>query len=180
MKLRTHYLIAGIAADNSGLSGLKKFLFCVGALLPDLSVMQFFYPHFYKRSGEYVFRKLEDLSGSYSLLSVLELGKMAHYCSDFCCKAHIGGGIGCVKEHVRYERELNDFAEENFHRLYSECMKTSAPASLKALLNEYYSRKDSDFQNDFVMAVKASSAVCALAAGDRRSVCMPVAHNTDF
>ena len=84
MKLRTHFIIAKIAAEHTGFTFLEKTAFCIGSLIPDLSPMQFVHRHFYAKSGKYVQKKLERISGRNSLFTLLVYGKMAHYVSDFC------------------------------------------------------------------------------------------------
>lgn len=54
MKLRTHFIIAKIAAEHTGFTFLEKTAFCIGSLIPDLSPMQFVHRHFYAKSGKYV------------------------------------------------------------------------------------------------------------------------------
>lgn len=57
MKLRTHFIIAKIAAEHTGFTFLEKTAFCIGSLIPDLSPMQFVHRHFYAKSGKYVQKK---------------------------------------------------------------------------------------------------------------------------
>lgn len=75
MKLQTHFIIAKIAAEKAGLTAVKKTVFCIGSLIPDLSPMQFIHRHFYRQSGEYIMKKLERLSGKNSIFRFLSLEK---------------------------------------------------------------------------------------------------------
>ena len=51
MKPRTHYLIAKIAAIQENLSPIERWLFCLGAAIPDYLPTQFFHRHFYQKSA---------------------------------------------------------------------------------------------------------------------------------
>lgn len=162
MKLRTHFLIAKIASENSGFTFWERSVFCVGSLIPDLSPMQFIHRHFYAKSGKYVEKKLKQISGKNSLLGLMVYGKMAHYVSDFCCSVHSGGGIGDIHEHIQYERALNYYALENYELLKSECMEQIKQQSLKNVLNQYNHSIKSDLHNDLIFAIKACVEVCEM------------------
>lgn len=60
MKPRTHDRIAGIAAAQADFSPLERHLFCLGAAIPDYLPTQFLHRHFYQKSADYVFRKLQS------------------------------------------------------------------------------------------------------------------------
>ncbi|WP_124098297.1 zinc dependent phospholipase C family protein [Ruminococcus sp. Marseille-P6503] len=163
MKLQTHLIIARLAAEKSGLTPIKRAAFCIGSLIPDLSPMQFIHRHFYRQSGGYIIRKLEKLSGKSSFFSMLELGKAAHYVSDFCCSVHFNGEIGNVRRHILYERRLNRYAVEKYALLKSECSSLKALQSVKDVLSEYFRNEKFSFHTDIIYAVKACAAVCETA-----------------
>lgn len=162
MKLRTHFLIAKIASENSGFTFWERNVFCVGSLIPDFSPMQFIHRHFYAKSGEYVEKKLKQISGRNSLLVLMVYGKMAHYVSDFCCSVHSGGGIGNIHEHIQYERALNYYALENYELMKYQCMEQIKQQSLKNILNQYNNSIKSDFHTDLTFAIKACIEVCEM------------------
>jgi hypothetical protein len=157
-------MISRIAAECAGLSAVKRMIFCIGSLIPDLSPMQFIRRHFYKHSGEYVFDTLEKLSGEQSASAMLEYGKMAHYVSDFCCSVHHSGGIGDVNEHLVYERRLNRYMIEKYSALNSEHKANSRGESLKNVLEGYFLTVKFDLHTDLMYAVRACSAICEMAS----------------
>lgn len=162
-------MIAKIAAEKSGFTKTKQMIFCIGALIPDLTLMQLVHPHFYSRSGKYIINKINKLSGRTSIYALLELGKSAHYVSDFCCSAHFGGGIGNVFEHILYERNLNVYAAENYSELQGECSLFHDEKSPENVLNEYFQGEKFNFHTDFIAAVRACMSICGMAAENKRS-----------
>lgn len=160
MKLRTHFIIAKIAAEHTGFTFWEKTAFCIGSLIPDLSPMQFVHRHFYAKSGKYVQKKLEQISGRNSLFTLLVYGKMAHYVSDFCCSVHSGGAIGNIREHIQYERALNCYAFEKYDLLKSECESRIEQQDLTSVLDCYHHSQKYDFHTDLNFAVRACVNVC--------------------
>lgn len=79
MKLRTHYLIAKIAAIQENLSPIERWFFCLGAAIPDYLPTQFFHRHFYQKSAAYVFQKIETYRNRSSLWSIFKLGELTHF-----------------------------------------------------------------------------------------------------
>lgn len=131
-----------------------------GSLIPDLSPMQFVHRHFYAKSGKYVQKKLEQLSGKNSLFTLLVYGEMAHYVSDFCCSVHFGGSIGNIREHIQYERELNRYALEKYDLLKAECESRREQQDLTSVLNCYCHSQKFELHTDLSFAVKACVDVC--------------------
>lgn len=168
MKLRTHFIIAKIAAEHTELSVLERSVFCIGSLIPDLSPMQFIHCHFYSKSGKYVLRKLEKLSGKSSLAALLAYGKMAHYVSDFCCSVHYSGSVGDIQEHILYERALNRYILKNRESLSDEFGSLSAHQNLNSVISDYDCCEKFDLHNDLSFAIKASFDVCRQACFSRK------------
>lgn len=160
MKLRTHFIIAKIAAEYAGFTFLERNLFCIGSLFPDLSPMQFVHRHFYAKSGKYVLKKLEQLSGRNSVFMLLIYGKMAHYVSDFCCSVHSGVSIGNIREHIFYERALNRYVLEKYDLLKDECESRREQQDLTSVLDCYCQSQKFDFYTDLSFAVRACVDVC--------------------
>jgi hypothetical protein len=122
MRKRTHFRIARLAINNikplysdSEIKTTKRWAFYIGTILPDLSVNQFIHPHYYEKSSEYVFDKLNLIMQKpvKKISDVLVLGEMTHYLCDFCCFAHIGGSIGKASEHLIYERKIHKYLLKN-------------------------------------------------------------------
>lgn len=165
MKLRTHYIIAKIAADHAELSFLERSVFCIGSLIPDLSPVQFIHPHFYAKSAAYVKDKLEQADGRRRLSKLFTYGKMAHYASDFCCSVHFSGGIGNVHQHIVYERKLNRYARSNKAALRKELADVEVRQGLKAILSGYGSSEKFDFHTDMSFAIRCCISLCERAYG---------------
>jgi len=89
----------------------KKILFYMGTMEPDFSIKQFIYPHYYVKSSEYVYKKIQllkdkaEIDGSF----MFEFGKVVHYFDDFCCYVHRTGEAGNLQEHMVYERKINKY-----------------------------------------------------------------------
>lgn len=179
MKLKTHYMLSRIASENqSGLSLLQKKAFCIGSLLPDLSPMQFIHRHFYTKSAKYVFKKLRRLYGKNSLASMLAYGKMAHYCSDFCCSVHRDGKIGNPSEHIKYESALEIFAINNKSKIKECIRKGTNGLKLHEIFNTYNSSLKYNYLYDLNMALKACSIICAGAVYNKNVSHKTVPFNT--
>ncbi len=163
MKLRTHYLIARIAAESADFSLSESIAFYIGTLMPDLSPMQFIHPHFYEQSGVYVFDKLENLSYSQSSFTFWEYGKMAHYFSDFCCSVHFNGHVGNVRKHVKYERVLNRYIKNNYQLLKNEYANEKKTKNLNSILGNYYYCEKYNPHLDLISAINACAAICNMA-----------------
>lgn len=161
MKIKTHYLIGKIAVNKElPLTPLQKLMFCIGTVLPDLSPSQFIHTHFYKNSSEYIFKKLEKLLYLSSPFVMIEYGKIAHYCSDFCCSVHFSGSIGNIYEHITYEKRLNKFAQENYNKLCRDFNELETEnIELRNIFDEYSQCKKFDLYTDMIYAIRATSAV---------------------
>ena len=89
----------------------KKIMFYMGTMEPDFSIKQFIYPHYYVKSSEYVYKKIQllkekaEIDGSF----MYEFGKVVHYFNDFCCYVHRTGDAGNLQEHMVYERKINRY-----------------------------------------------------------------------
>lgn len=153
-------MISKIAAEYTGFSFLERIIFCIGSLLPDLSPMQFIHRHFYGKSGRYVQKKLERLSGRDTLTALLTYGKMAHYVSDFCCSVHTDDCIGNVREHIFYERALNFYILENYDIIKAECLSETKHTDLNSILSCYRQSQKYDLHTDLSFAVNACISIC--------------------
>lgn len=161
MKLRTHFLVADLASRRCGITGIRRAIFCIGSLIPDLTLTQLTHPHFYCHSGKYVARHISRFADHSSLTAYLELGKMAHYATDFCCSVHQGRNIGSIREHLLYERRLNSFAVRNFHSLLKKSMRMPL-CTLDEALDIFRCGLKYDHETDLLCAVRACTAICAM------------------
>ena len=118
MKIRTHCNMARLAMNeiekrlNSyKLPLYKKIMFYIGTMEPDFSFKQFIYPHYYVKSSEYVYKKIELLKNKSEMNAsfMFEFGKVIHYFNDFCCYVHRTGDAGNLQEHMVYERKINRY-----------------------------------------------------------------------
>lgn len=160
MKPRTHYWIAKIAAMQANFSPLECHFFCLGAAIPDYLPTQFLHRHFYQKSANYVFRKLQQYSGRTSLLALFHLGELTHYFSDFCCSVHRSGKIGNPRLHLSYEHQMQQYLIEHLGLLFDESSSMETPPSVTSVLQTYYQQPAMNFHTDLLAAVQASFVVC--------------------
>ena len=129
MKVRTHYNIINLSfgpMQNNSLQGkMYQRLYCIGAVLPDLSIMQFYHRHYYKTWKNYIYAKIIKLKKKSELNAhdMLTLGEIVHYLSDFSCSVHKNAGIGNSKEHIIYERKLNKLLLSKKSRFKGKCIE---------------------------------------------------------
>ncbi len=117
----THWSIARLSIINleastpeHSVGRLNKILFYIGAIEPDLSLFQLIHPHFYDRSANYIFSKIEKLyEKNNNLMESYLLGNLVHYLCDFCCYAH-RRGMGRITDHFIYERRINKYLIKNY------------------------------------------------------------------
>ena len=170
MKPRTHYLIAKITAIQENLSPIERWLFCLGAAIPDYLPTQFFHRHFYQKSAAYVFQKIETYRNQSSLWSIFKLGELTHYTSDFCCSVHRSGTIGNAWIHLSYEHYMQIYLLSHFNMLFAENQTKALPLSFSAVLQSYFQQSEQNFHTDLSAAIQTSFAICRL----RGSVSVPI------
>lgn len=175
MKKRTHFYIARLSVESkkatdsdSGQKIIKEWAFYLGTILPDLSVFQFIHPHYYDRSSVYVFHKLSKIAckPARGVRDAIRLGELVHYLCDFCCYAHIGGKLGCVSEHLQYERGIQQYVINNYNYLGAKvncCLPESGTAEeimkqVKSELTDYYNRSPS-YQLDIMKSANISAII---------------------
>ncbi|MCD8308225.1 MAG: zinc dependent phospholipase C family protein [Clostridia bacterium] len=156
MKVKTHYKIAKLVIEKFEFSRRAKIAFYFGNIIPD--ILPFYHPHYFKRSGKYVFKVLHKLAHKRSIFSFFKRGIMCHYVSDFCCSAHVNG-LGIIKEHNAYERALEDYAKENLSYLEQITDKTDRLCELHSVFESYIKGERYDYVNDFCHAVLAGRTV---------------------
>jgi len=126
MNKRTHWNIARLTLGKInellpeyGMKGFKRFLFYLGTIEPDISIAQFVHPHYYDKSAGYIYSKINKMKEKEGdgLIAAYKMGTLVHYLCDFCCYAHINGGIGVIAGHVSYEHKINKYLNANYSRL---------------------------------------------------------------
>ncbi len=131
MNKRTHWNIAKLSVKKTDelfpeykMKGIKKIMFFLGTIEPDLSIIQFVHPHFYERSAVYIYSKISEMNRNDKdgFFDEYKLGKMVHYLCDFCCYAHSSGGMGGITDHILYEQKINKYLIKNYNGF---CEKTS-------------------------------------------------------
>ncbi|KAF5041594.1 MAG: zinc dependent phospholipase C family protein [Methanobacteriaceae archaeon] len=175
MKKRTHLNIARLSIANKAPSYkdinskfIYKWLFCLGTILPDLSVMQFVHPHYYIKSADYIFSKLIKIKEKpyNGIVDALVLGKIVHYLSDYCCYVHHNGCIGNISKHALYESKLNEYVLENYQDLCKNVSKNYSEnedsvdiiVQIKNKLTDY-SNTTPSFDADILTSIEISSIV---------------------
>lgn len=81
--------------------------FLAGSVEPDLSISQFIVPHFWTKSKDVIYERIDNLfdKSELYLWDMFKMGQICHYLCDYCCYVHMNG-IGDPKEHWDYECEL--------------------------------------------------------------------------
>jgi len=129
MKIRTHCNMARLAMNeiekkltSYKLPFYKKLLFYIGTMEPDFSIRQFIYPHYYAKSSEYVYKKIQLLKDKSEKNGgfMYEFGKVVHYFDDFCCYVHRTGDAGNLQEHMVYERKINRYLLKNLKEIHMD------------------------------------------------------------
>lgn len=107
MKKTTHWLITKTISDDYNLSGVERFILCIGSILPDLSPSLIYNQHtFRNRYSEFKLREeqLKELKG---LRFYLECGRLLHYVGDFFTRPHNRCTfLGSLVGHKSWERAL--------------------------------------------------------------------------
>jgi len=108
------YLIWGKMASND--MQLRKRIYFLGNLAPDLIGSFIFRQHTYKICGARLRKLLSRLfDGNVARSSILfsfYTGVMTHYVCDFLCYAHTAAFMGGVREHYEYEKRQHVNAED--------------------------------------------------------------------
>ena len=118
MKKRTHYRMSQLILKHiedkaphllPSIGYQRVFLW--GSVEPDLSITQFTTPHFWNKSKDKIYAKIDELfqKEELSMWDMYQMGRLCHYLSDFCCYAHIDDRIGNPKDHVLYELGLQNY-----------------------------------------------------------------------
>lgn len=176
MWIQTHFRIARLSLkkldevlpENKKMGKAKRAAFCLGSMAPDLSPIQFKHKHMYEISSEYIFSNMDKLQSKkkIGIFSAYGLGKSIHYLCDFCCYTHRLERDETLKEHMRYEMELNRYIKENFNELRE---KTSFELMENRNLSEInlyiYSLINDDikipsYKRDITKSVKVITALC--------------------
>ncbi len=175
MKKSTHFRIARLAVNNIELpysnfdiKKMNRWAFYIGSVLPDLSVNQFIHPHYYEKSSEYVFDKLNLIMQKpvKKISDALVLGEMTHYLCDFCCFAHIGGSIGKASEHLMYERKIHKYLLKNQQSLvdiisFDKCKLENYSDRINRIKDQlsYYRMKEPCYKWDIVNTLFMTSII---------------------
>lgn len=156
MKIKTHLRVAKLAARQYALARRAAAAFYFGTIVPD--IMPFYHPHYYKTSGNYVFRKLAKIARKHTTYSFFWRGVMAHYVTDFCCSAH-ANGLGNVKDHVSYEISLEKYSKQHLLELKKMLSEKEVFFDLHEAINSYACSGRGDYATDFCAAVQACVAL---------------------
>jgi len=131
MNKRTHWNIARLCSrkieelfPEHKMGEIKKILFCLGNIEPDLSIVQFIHPHFYEKSADYIYSEIKEMynKDKKGLFEAYKLGKLVHYLCDFCCFAHCGG-MGKITSHIAYEYKINKYLNINYDQFDQKKIK---------------------------------------------------------
>ena len=130
--------------------------------------MQFAHPHYYEKSSGYIYLKILKLKGKErsGLLEAYRLGTLVHYLCDFCCYAHISGGIGAITGHVNYERKISKYLNKNYSLFHKELsrgqIKETKYADIISFIDEaikQYKISKPSYLIDIKKSIEVSSAL---------------------
>ncbi|MGN1234677.1 MAG: zinc dependent phospholipase C family protein [Christensenellaceae bacterium] len=106
MRKAAHWIITNYMLEGKA-DGWKRFLTCIGSVLPDVFL------HTYRKGHKYATRQKEVLSSldrlsrkkHFSPLTCLRLGMQLHYLEDFFTYPHNDVFTGSLSSHIAYEGE---------------------------------------------------------------------------
>ena len=110
MKLANHHKMGRLILGKMEVNDmqLRKRLFYLGNLFPDLTGSFIFRRHSYMSCGQRFKKLLKRLTGGNfdknGILFSFYSGVMSHYICDFLCFSHTTAFKGNVREHCRYEK----------------------------------------------------------------------------
>ncbi|MBK1813264.1 zinc dependent phospholipase C family protein [Clostridium sp. YIM B02505] len=176
MKIKTHVKLAELAFRkniNDIPIGFSKLMFNFGLVIIDQCWHVKTHPHYMQKSIGYINNKIEKLItiNKFNLYTSMQLGIVAHYLCDFCCNAHISGGVGNISLHLKYERNLQKYLFENYDLIneyigeISEELKgkIESMSSLKELLQSKlteYMQGEASYLWDITQSIEIVSLVC--------------------
>ena len=192
-------LYESLTEDARGLLSYRAFLW--GNISPDFSVRLLTCPHYIENYSRFLKEELAflfdggdaasavwaDTYGEEWHANVLlthdsdaqnpdlsvRLGVVCHFLTDFFCFAHTKGFTGTMREHIRYEKELDRYlrnfcvAQPHNGRTETGPASKSASAVLKALaqLQDAFLAQPQSFETDVRFSLQAcTSTVSAVAA----------------
>lgn len=160
----THFRIANAVIKEYGIfDRFDRAMFCVGSVIPDLLISQFYRRHFYSSSGEYMLDYFDSLSDSTSAFTIFKYGIAAHYFTDYCCAVHSGGRIGDPLKHAAYERKLEKSLRDSISELTAEICLYPYHGEIRPLLERYRSSEVFSVDRDLRFALAAVCKVCSAA-----------------
>ncbi len=192
-------LYESLVEDARGLLSYRAFLW--GNISPDFSVRLLTCPHYIENYSSFLKEELaflfdggdaesafwadtygEDWPANAFLMPdsdvpnpdlSVRLGVVCHFLTDFFCFAHTKGFTGTMREHIRYEKELDrylrNFCAAQFHscRTGTDPVLKSASAALENLeqLQDAFLSQPHAFETDVRYSLHAcTSTVSAVAA----------------
>lgn len=169
---------------------LDRSSFINGNVIPDRTALAITHPHFIKLSLGFVQAEIESLSDVYLESAYVgseysrRLGIICHYYADFFCFAHSSGYKQVVINHLKYERLLYEYFQNNFVKISG--IKLSYPEEICRSafeINEKmiaaqtkYAGAEPSYDKDLICALKActSTILSLVNCSLRQSVSTPV------
>lgn len=169
---------------------LEKSSFLSGNVLPDRTSLAVTHPHFMKFSLGFVQAETEALSDTYLESAYVgseyseRLGIICHYYADYFCHSHSSGYKQVVVNHMKYERLLYEYFQNNFI-IISE-LKFAPPAEISRSAREInermltahskYAANESSYFNDlrYALMTCAETALSLVNCSLRRRIAEPL------
>ena len=151
---------------------LEKSSFISGNVIPDRTSLAVTHPHFMKFSLGFVQAEIEALSEIYLESAFVgseysrRLGIICHYYADFFCYAHSSDYKQIVVNHMKYERLLYEYFQNNFDKIAGT--KLVFPNDISKSANEInenmrsfhakYCGSEHSYGKDLIYALSACAA----------------------
>jgi hypothetical protein len=151
---------------------LEKSSFISGNVIPDRTSLAVTHPHFMKFSLGFVQAEIEALSEIYLESAFVgseysrRLGIICHYYADFFCYAHSSGYKQIVVNHMKYERLLYEYFQNNFDKIAGTKLASADNISTNAneindkmrAFHANYSAGEHAYGKDLIYALSACAA----------------------
>lgn len=147
---------------------LPATIFSMANLRPDYSIKYKRLPHYQEDMYDIIQQMLRELAQSNKLkmnrlFLADRLGVICHYLCDFFCYAHTKHFKGGLKEHIRYEAELNHYIKKRRH--ICESVDFLSGTQLSDSVEDMIKRLDERLQDYYTLSTSHGfDMVCAIQA----------------
>lgn len=147
---------------------LPAVVFSTANCRPDYSIKYKRHPHYKDDMYGIIQQMLRELAQSNKakmnrVFLADRLGVICHYLCDFFCYAHTERFQGGLKEHIRYEAELNHYIKQRRH--ICESVNFLSGMQLSSSIDDVLQRLDDHLQDYYSLSISCGfDMVCAIQA----------------